>query len=157
MPDLDLSFHLQKRECIDLLDALRSELESKIRRRKIELSDLERNVRLQTDELRKDLDDDFQFIRHRLAGFRTRLKHAAVVSLPIDWPNPQFNFAQRVLVSGQGSGTITGMDYSDGSVVDAGWSYLVVLDKLRSTGLEWSQIFHESELEILGTVPVPES
>lgn len=153
MSDWKLLSIRDKRQTMDLIDAIRNELEARTRQRKKQLCELERQVREQAIELRRDADNDFEFIRHQLAALRTELKHLSVIPIPKDWPFPIFRYGQRVLVKGKGGGTVTGMDYSDGSVIYAGWSYSVVLDEWRSTGKDWSQIFYEDDLTVLGTVP----
>lgn len=153
MSDWKLLSIQDKRQTMDLIDAIRNELDTKTRQRKRELCELEQKVRTQTEDIRRELHNDFEFVRHQLGALRTSLKRLAVIPIPKDWPMPAFRYGQRVLVKGKGGGTVTGMDYSDGSVIYAGWSYSVVLDEWRSTGKDWSQIFYEDDLTVLGSVP----
>ena len=75
----------------------------------------------------------------------------ASLPIPNNWPLPLFRYGQRVTVENEGNGTVTGMDFSNGSVIHEGWSYFVLLDKWLHTGRDWSQIFYEDELAPLSS------
>ncbi len=128
-PSWELTSHNYRRAVINRVDGLRNESEQEYKLIQRKIHDLRIIVSDELQQLSAELRESQSKEFHLTGQIRTELKHLPIIPVPKTWGIPAYQFGQRVLMTEYNLiGIVTGIEYSDGTVFDAGWHYMVKLD-----------------------------
>lgn len=151
-PSWELTTHSYRRGVMNRVDNLRNESDQDYKLIQRKIQDLRQVVAEELQQLSYQLRECQQKQLHLTGQIRTELKHLPIIPVPRSWGLPVYQFGQRVLMTEYNlAGIVTGIDYSDGTVYDAGWHYQVKLDYSPIPRDEIESAI-ESDLKPLGMV-----